>query len=202
MSDESRQPVSAPIALRRIFWVFFRIGLLGFGGGFAILPILRHELHDKRDWMKDEELGDAVSVATVFPGAVSVNAAFLQGLKMRRIPGVLAAVGGIVAPAIFVILLVAAFLSQFSTAKVVLAFFKGAGAAVTGLIAYAAWLYGKGARLGLAAIALTAAILALLLVLRVHPIVAVVTSGVAGLFIPGTDRPRRTRNQRERGPDR
>jgi chromate transporter len=180
---KSLPPEGSSISLRRIFFVFFRVGLLSFGGGFAMLPILRHELHDRRHWMSDEDLTDIVSVATVFPGAVSVNAAFLQGLRMRGGWGVAVAVAGIVTPSILVILLVAAFLSQFSTAEVVLAFFKGAGAAVTGLIAYAAFVYGKGARLGWPAIVLTAVILVSLLLFRIHPVIAVVASGVLGQSI-------------------
>jgi chromate transporter len=189
MQTEPSNPSCTSIPLLRIFLVFFRVGLLGFGGGYAMLPILRHELCSNRNWMTDEDLADVVSVATVFPGAVAVNAAFLQGLKMRGRWGVVAAVAGIVTPSILVILLIAAFLMQFSTAKVVLAFFKGAGAAVTGLIAYSALLFAKGARLGWAAMALTAVILAALILFRIHPAIAVGLSAVLGQFLVPRRRP-------------
>ncbi len=183
MTRSPRRVRTAPIPLRSIFFVFFRVGLLAFGGGFAMLPILRHELHDRRGWLSDEDLTEIVSVSTAFPGAVAVNTALLQGMRMRGVPGAAVAITGITTAPILVILLIAAFLMQFSTVPIVLAFLRGAGAAVTGLIAYAAVLFGKGARLGWAPALLTAALLAALLLLRLHPILAILASALLGQLI-------------------
>ena len=171
------------VSLWRIFWVFFRIGLLTFGGGFAMLPVLNYELYAKRKWIDKEALTDIVSVATVFPGAIAVNSAFLQGLRMRGVPGVIAAVTGIVTPSIIVILLIGIFLFQFTSVHIVQAFFKGAGAAITGQIAYAVYVFGRGTALDIRTIGLTALILVVLFVFKIHPIVAILISGAVGVFI-------------------
>lgn len=179
--DKTESP-GGPITLARIFAVFFKIGLFTFGGGFAMLPVLGYELRTRRKWMDEETLTDTISVATVFPGAVSVNAAFLQGLRMRGPAGILAAVAGIVTPSVLVILLVAAFLFRFSDLPTVQAFFKGAGAAVTGLIAYAVTVFGRGCTLNVRTIGLSILILGVLLAFDLHPIVAILISGGLGVF--------------------
>lgn len=171
------------VGLWRIFSVFFKIGLLTFGGGFAMLPVLNYELYAKRKWIDKKALTDIVSIATVFPGSIAVNSAFMQGLRMRGVPGVIAAVTGIVTPSIGVILLIGIFLFRFTSVHIVQAFFKGAGAAITGQIAYAVYVFGRGSALNLRVIGLTAAILAVLFVFKIHPIVAILISGVVGVFI-------------------
>ena len=183
MSGRDEQHPAPAVTLIGIFWTFFRIGLLTFGGGFAMLPVLNYELHAKRKWVDNEALTDIVSVSTVFPGSIAVNSAFLQGMRMRGIPGVIAAVTGVITPSIIVILLIAAFLFRFTTVHTVQAFFKGAGAAITGEIAYAVYVFGRGSTLNLRTIALTVGILAVLFVFKIHPIVAIFISGAVGMVI-------------------
>jgi len=183
MPDNDTRSAERATTLWEIFWVFFKIGLLTFGGGFAMLPVLNYELYAKRKWIDKDALTDIVSVSTVFPGAIAVNSAFLQGLRMRGVPGVVAAVTGIVTPSIIVILLIAIFLFRFADVHIVQAFFKGAGAAITGQIAYAVYVFGRGTTLNFRTIGLTLAILVVLFVFKVHPIVAIFISGSVGMFI-------------------
>ncbi|HDL84721.1 MAG TPA: chromate transporter [Candidatus Acetothermia bacterium] len=171
------------VTLWRIFFVFFKIGLFTFGGGFAMLPVLNYELYAKRKWIDKEALTDIVSLSTVFPGAIAVNSAFLQGLRMRGAPGVIAAIIGIITPSIIVILLIGIFLFRFTSMHIVQAFFKGAGAAITGQIAYAVYVFGRGTTLNLRTVGLTLAILVVLFAFKVHPIVAILISGAVGVFI-------------------
>ena len=183
MPDTNARRAEATTSLGKIFWVFFKIGLFTFGGGFAMLPVLSYELYTKRKWIDKEELTDIVSVSTVFPGAIAVNSAFLQGLRMRGIPGVIAAITGIITPSIIIILLIGMFLFRFTSLHIVQAFFKGAGAAITGQIAYAVHVFGRGTTLNLRTVGLTLAILVILFVFKVHPIVAILISGAVGAFI-------------------
>lgn len=188
MYGESSRSKLTRASLWSIGYVFFKIGLLTFGGGFAMLPVLTHELRDRRQWMTDKELADIVSAATVFPGAISVNCAFLQGLRMRGIPGMAAAVTGLVTPSLLVILLIAIFLSSYAALSTVQAFFKGAAAAVTAQIAYAVYIFGQSARPTPRAIGLALAILALLIFVKIHPMVAILVSGSVGFFLFGRRR--------------
>jgi len=189
MNEHDTPGKPAPVTLWRIFGVFFKIGLFTFGGGFAMLPVLGYELCARRKWMDEETLTDIVSVATVFPGAVSVNSAFLQGLAMRGVPGVAVAIAGVVLPSILVMLLIAAFLFRFSDLPLVAAFFKGAGAAVTGVIAYAVTVFGRGCTLNVRTIGLAVLILVVLLLLNIHPIAAILISGVLGLILFRGEKP-------------
>ncbi len=128
-------PMQDP-SLWQIFIVFFRIGLFTFGGGFAMLSVMRHELTQRRKWIAENDFWDVVTVATSFPGVVAVNTAFSQGLKMRGARGAIAAVLGVLLPSFFVILLIARFAGEYLGYPVVADFLSGAAAGVTAVLAH------------------------------------------------------------------
>ncbi|HEO72206.1 MAG TPA: chromate transporter, partial [Candidatus Hydrogenedentes bacterium] len=82
------------ISLANLFWTFFRIGLLTFGGGVAMAAVMRYELVLKRRWLGEDDFVSAMSAATAVPGVIAVNLAFLQGQRFRGLPGAGAAVLG------------------------------------------------------------------------------------------------------------
>ena len=96
--------------LLHLFWTFFKIGATTFGGGYAMLPIIKHEVVERNSWISDEEFVDVVAVAQSVPGAVAVNSSIFIGYKVRGYPGAFAGMLGTVLPSFIVILLIAAFL--------------------------------------------------------------------------------------------
>ena len=61
--------------MAELFWVFFRIGFLMFGGGYVMLPLLQREVVEKRGWITQEALLDCFALSQCTPGAIAVNAA-------------------------------------------------------------------------------------------------------------------------------
>ena len=71
------------ISLSELFAIFFKMGLFTFGGGYAMLPILKAEVVDKKKWITEEELLNYYSIGQCTPGIIAVNAASFIGYKLR-----------------------------------------------------------------------------------------------------------------------
>jgi chromate transporter len=121
----------------QLFATFFKIGATTFGGGYAMLPIIKREVVAGHGWLDDEEFLDALAVAQSLPGAVAVNTAIFIGHKVGGIVGAVIAMLGAVLPSFLVILTIAMFFTRFTENKIVAAAFNGIRPAVAALIAAA-----------------------------------------------------------------
>jgi chromate transporter len=137
----SKDPGS--VSLLNIFGTFFRIGLFTLGGGLAMSPVIRHELVIKRGWIEDTDFFSVISLATVVPGAIAVNIAYLLGRNLRGKSGCAAAVFATILPSFFIILFIAVFLLPFFNYPRVAAFLRGCAIAVAGQLAFAGFIFGR-----------------------------------------------------------
>jgi len=171
---------SKPRLLWELFGCFFRIGAFTFGGGYAMLPLIRVEVVERKRWLEDDEYLDIIGVAQSAPGAVAINSSIFVGFKTGGFPGAVAATCGMVLPSFITILLIATVFSRFQDVAAVKAFFRGVRPAVTALIAAAAVKMGRPVLKNGFSIGLATAAFAALLVGGVHPIVALIAGGAAG----------------------
>ena len=142
-----------PVTLKELFVTFARVGVMTFGGGYAMLPILQREIVENKHWATDEELTDYVAIAQCTPGAIAVNTATFIGQKHRGITGGIFATLGVVSPSLIIILILAGFISTFAHLPAVINAFAGIRVCVCVLIFNAVSKLWKGAvtnRLGLA----------------------------------------------------
>ncbi len=120
--------------LRDLFVSFFKIGLFTFGGGYAMLPMLKKELVEEKDWVTEEEILDYFAIGQLTPGVIAVNTATFVGYKKRGVLGGIVATLGVVCPSIIIILCIAAFLNNFSDIAWVQHAFAGIRIVVLALI--------------------------------------------------------------------
>ena len=99
--------------LWKLFKLFFKVGLFTFGGGYAMLPLLKAEVVDKRRYLSEEELLDLYSIGQCTPGIIAVNVATFIGYQQARIKGAIVATLGMIMPSIIIITLVASVLGHF-----------------------------------------------------------------------------------------
>lgn len=99
--------------LLELYMAFFRIGGLTFGGGLAMLPMLKHELVEKKGWVKDEELIDYYAIGQCTPGIIAVNVSTFVGYRKKGIPGAIFSTLGMVSPSLIIVSILAIFLEQF-----------------------------------------------------------------------------------------
>ena len=176
------------VSLADLFATFFRIGLFTLGGGLAMSPVMRHELVFKRRWLQDGQFLSLLSLATVVPGAIAVNMAYLLGHRLRGKKGALAAVLGTILPSFFVILLVAGMLVPFFSLPGAVSFFRGCSLAVAGQLAFAGYVFGRKLLRRWQHFALCAAGLITVGIFRVHPLGGLAAAALLGYWlIPGSE---------------
>ncbi|MCQ2497034.1 MAG: chromate transporter [Lachnospiraceae bacterium] len=96
-----------------LYAAFFRIGGLTFGGGLTMLPMLQHELVDKKHWVEEEDLLDYYAVGQCTPGIIAVNVATFVGYKKKGIPGAIFSTLGMISPSLIIVSIIALFLNEF-----------------------------------------------------------------------------------------
>ena len=97
-----------------LFFTFAKVGVMTFGGGYAMLPILQREIVDKKGWATEEELMDYFAIGQCTPGIIAVNTATFIGQKLRGIPGGIVTSLGVVFPSLIIISLLAGVIEAFS----------------------------------------------------------------------------------------
>ena len=144
--------------LLEIFWSFLKIGAFTFGGGYAMIPLIQHEVIHKRRWIEERDFLDLLTLAQTAPGPIALNTAVFVGYKRRGYMGALSAIMGVIVPSFLVILIVAIFFASIRDNVYVDAAFKGMRPAVVALIVAPIVGLTKGMRWWLIAVALAVAL--------------------------------------------
>lgn len=121
------------LELLNLFWIFFKIGLFTFGGGYAMIPLIEEEIVGG-GYITQNLLYDFVGIAESTPGPIAINMATFIGTNQHGVLGALAATIGVALPSFIIILLIASLGSKFLNSRVVNEAFKGLKPAVIGLI--------------------------------------------------------------------
>ena len=96
-----------------LYWAFFRIGGLTFGGGLSMLPMLKYELVEKKKWVSEEQLLDCYAVGQCTPGIIAVNTATYVGYLKKGLAGAIWGTAGMISPSILLITTLCLFLNNF-----------------------------------------------------------------------------------------
>ena len=86
-----------------LFLTFAKVGVMTFGGGYAMLPIIQREVVENKGWATEEEVMDYYAIGQCTPGVIAVNTATFIGQKLRGIPGAICATLGVVFPSVVII---------------------------------------------------------------------------------------------------
>ena len=171
-----------------IFLTFARVGGLTFGGGYAMLPILQKEVVEKRKWVSEADVMDYYAISQCMPGIIAVNTSLFIGNKIRRAGGSIAAALGVVFPSLVIIMLIAAFINNFSHLPLVQNAFAGIRVCVFVLIINAILKLGKSAIKDWVSGAMCLAIFLLTVLTSISPIILVVAAGLLGVVFKGVRR--------------
>ena len=166
-----------------LFWTFAKIGVMTFGGGYAMLPILQRELVEKRQWVEEEELMDYFAIGQCTPGIIAVNTATFIGQKRKGNLGGIFTTLGIVFPSLVIISILAGLINNFAHIPWVHNAFAGIQVCVCVLIFNAVVKLLKKAIIDKA----TAVIFLLVLLgssfLNLSPVVFIVASAIVGIAL-------------------
>jgi len=125
-----------------LFYTFFKIGLFGFGGGYAMLSLVQYEVVEAHQWLTAGEFTDIVAISQITPGPIAINSATYIGYQATggTVPGSVIATVAVCLPSVIVMALICRFFILFKNNKYVVAALSGMNPAAIGLIAAAAIL--------------------------------------------------------------
>ena len=162
---------------------FSYIGAFTFGGGYAMLPMFQRELVEKRKWVSDEEITDLFSISQCLPGIIAANTAVFVGYKQKGVLGGVVAAIGVVLPSLVIIMLIAAFLTNFADIEIVQKAFIGLRVCVSVLIINAVLKLRKHAIVDWVAALLFIAVFAISVFFSVPVAFLVLAAGICGIVI-------------------
>lgn len=108
-----------------LFLTFAKIGVMTFGGGVAMLPMLQREVVERHGWASEEEMMDYYAIGQCTPGIIAVNCATFIGYKQKGILGAIVATLGVVFPSLVIIMILAGLIEGFSDIPAVQSAFAG-----------------------------------------------------------------------------
>ncbi|MFH0070318.1 chromate transporter [Peribacillus sp. NPDC056705] len=162
-----------------LFWTFFKIAPVTFGGGFAMIPLIEKEVVEKRKWMKSEEVTDVFALSQSVPGAVAINSATFIGHRIAGMKGAMAAMIGVSLPTFLIVLLLGILYFFIQDNPKIESAFISIRASIVATIAYAAIKIGKTAVVDKSTFCILLAGIPVLFFL--HPVIVIVAGAIAGI---------------------
>lgn len=165
--------------LFQLFWTFFKISPVTFGGGFAMIPLIEKEVVEKRKWLKSEEITDVFALAQSVPGAIAINSATFIGQRIGGIKGSVAAMIGISFPTFLIVLTLGMLYFFIQDNPKIEAAFLAIRASIVAIIAYAAIKTAKTAIIDKSTFSIM--IVGIPVLFFIHPIFAILLGALAGI---------------------
>lgn len=164
-----------------LFATFAKMGAFTFGGGYAMLPILKRECVDSHHWTTETELLDIYAIGQCTPGIIAVNTATFIGYRTAGVLGAIVATLGMIFPSIIIITMLAAALSFIMDYSMVQHALNGVRVCVCMLVANAVCTLGKKALVDKFAIVLFTAVLLLAVFTEISTAILVIVAGLVGI---------------------
>lgn len=173
----------------KLIWAYFKIGLFGFGGGYAMLSLIHSEVVGS-GWISNQMFTDIVAISQMTPGPIGINSATYIGYVVTgSVIGSIVATLTVVLPPFVLVLLASHFISRHNDSSIIKGAFMGLRPVVVGLIASAALLLMNSENFGyitydrVISILICVASFCVVYFTRIHPIFVIILAGIAGLFV-------------------
>ena len=166
-----------------MFLTFAKVGVMTFGGGYAMLPILQREVVDNKGWATEEELMDYFAIGQCTPGVIAVNTATFIGQKNQGLIGGIFATLGVVFPSLLIISALAGVIEAFSHIGWVQNAFGGIRVCVCVLILNAVVKLMKKAVVDKATLIIFLLVMLGSGLMDVSPVIFVILAGIAGVLL-------------------
>lgn len=167
--------------LFQIFWSFFKISPVTFGGGFAMIPLIIKDIVEKRKWLTNDDITDVIALSQTVPGAVAVNSATFIGQRIGGIRGALAAMIGVSLPTFLIVLALGASYYYVQDNPKLEAAFVSIRATIVAIIVYAGIKIGKTAIFDKTTFFIM--VVGVPVLFFIHPIVAILLGAITGLVV-------------------
>lgn len=173
-----------------LLYIFFKIGLMGFGGGYAMISLIQFEVVDSFNWLTLQEFADILAISQMTPGPISINTATYVGYEVAGISGAIVSTCALCLPSVILMIFVILFLFKNKENHWVQSLLKGLKPVMGGLILAAALLlmnkenfvdFGCGEN-NISVIICIITFIALYF-FKVNPMILITIAGIAGAII-------------------
>lgn len=120
-----------------LFWSFFKIGLFSFGGGYAAMPLIQHQIVDVNQWIDMNAFSDIITISQMTPGPIAINAATFVGIQMGGLLGAVVATIGCILPSSVIAIVLVKLYYKYKEMSVMKGVMNGLRPAVVAMIASA-----------------------------------------------------------------
>ncbi|GGF81533.1 putative transporter YwrB [Paenibacillus albidus] len=154
----------------------FRTGILGYGGGPSVIPLIRHDAVTRYAWLSDDEFGETLAIANALPGPIATKMAAYLGYKLKGIRGAVISVLAHILPSCIAMIVLLSAVNYLSGSKAVAGMIAAVSPVIAVMLGLMAYEFAQKAFKGLGAIiGVVSLLLALLLleVLQLHPAVVI-----------------------------
>ena len=171
-----------------LFIAFSKIGLFGFGGGAAMLPVI-YEAAKSLGTMDKGEFANLIGISQMTPGPIAVNAATYVGYSTAGLGGALMATFSVALPSFILVTLASYFLLKFKESSVINGILAGVRPMTAGLVLSAVFLMGQqavvaaGGTDGMICLAICIASFALVATKKISPIIIMAIAGALGALL-------------------
>ena len=177
----------------QLFYTFFKIGLFGFGGGYAMLSMIQGEVVTRYNWVSSQEFTDIVAISQMTPGPIGINAATYVGFTSTgSIWGSVIATFAVVLPSFILMLTISKFFLKYQKHPAVESVFSGLRPAVVVLLASAALVLMNTENFGSPTKDTYTFVISVIIFLvafigtkkyKANPILMIIACGIAGLIL-------------------
>ena len=196
MNGSTNRPGGRP-SLLTLFLTFAKVGVMTFGGGYAMLPILQREIVENRGWATDEDLANYFAIGQCTPGVIAVNTATFIGYRTRGIAGAIVGTLGLVFPSLVIITTLAGVIARFSDNPYVQKAFMGIRVCVCALIVKAVVKLLKSAVKDRLTLVIYIAVAVLSVCLDLSPVIFVLAMIALGIFLAFIKKPAGSSDDKE-----
>jgi len=169
-------------SLIKLFLSFFKIGLFSFGGGYAMLPLIKKEIIEVHGWLTNAEFIDIIAISEMTPGPIAINSATFLGYRISGILGSVVSTIAVVLPSFIIMSLIFHFVNKFKDSPYSDWFFRGIRPIVLGLIASAAVSVAMDAFVDIKSVLITLGIFYIVTFKRLNLIIAIIIAGIMGVI--------------------
>ncbi len=171
----------------QLFLSFFKVGMLGYGGGPSSIPLVHDEVVERHKWMDSEEFGDILAIGNTLPGPIATKMSGYIGHRMAGVPGMFIAVTALVLPTVVLIILLLTSLSAYKDQPWVQGLSFGVVPVVSVMLADLTWQFVKRAWMDMGVLLSAIMIVGTLIAiswLGVHPAIVIALILGFALFKP------------------
>lgn len=169
--------------LFKLFYTFFKIGLFSFGGGYAMLPLIRQEVVMNNSWIGAKEFTDLVAISQATPGPIAINGATYVGYRVSGLFGSIFATIGVILPSFIVMIIITKFFLSFKNNDYMKDAFSALRPATIGLIAAAAVLVSTDTFIDYKSFIIFIGVFIASYKYEMDPILLTVISGIIGFIV-------------------